>query len=217
MKRLAYFACVCTLICGSASAGFIQADTAVASTEFSGHFRATNTIDGSGLSSLSATATHATYVRGNHWTTAANDTGNVLNAWIEWGFNTAQNLDKIHIWNHRSNNIAANDGYEPILFDLLVKDASNNVLLSWDNVALAPDTNLAQTFNFGSTLVGVKSVRFDVEQIQSTGDRRYTGLAEVGFNSGMNAVPEPATLAMWGLAGGIGLVIARRRRKGITA
>jgi len=49
----------------------------------------------------------------------------------------------------------------------------------------------------------------------------YSHMANIGdtamrlYGDSFTAVPEPASIAMWGLAGGLGLVVARRRRKSI--
>ena len=163
-----------------ADGSFIQPDTAVASSQYSRSYQATNTIDGSGLSDplLGSNAIHDPYSYDNHWTSARGTAPR--DQLIDWGFNTPQNLDEIYIWNHQSNpGIADNPGYEVTLFDLTLFDAADNILLTLDDVALQPDTNAAQTFSFGQTVANVSRVRFEIEDVQSS--TTYTGLAEVGF------------------------------------
>jgi len=160
-------------------AATLSADTATASSEATASYVAENTINGSGLSSANdPSATHADYFPGNHWTS---NSISPLDQYIDWGFNTTQTLGGIYIWNHGSNGgIAANSGYEPTLFDLTLYDDGDNIIESFDDVALAPDTNISQAFAFSSLITGVTRVRFDVEAVQSTPN--FTGLAEVLFD-----------------------------------
>lgn len=191
------------------ASSIVTPDTATASSDFGStlSYAAINTINGSGLTApITPSLAHANYAAGNHWTT---DGSSPLDEWIEWGFNTPQTLGTIYIWNHRSNNIAANPGYEPILFDLTLFDASNNVLLFLNNVALLPDVATAQAITFALT-GNVSRVRFDVEQTQSS--TTYTGLAEVRFDSTVvSTVPEPSTISL--LGSGLGLAFLLRRKK----
>lgn len=206
---LKLFGCAAFLMATSLQAAMITPDTATASSDFGTtlNFAAINTINGSGLTGpITPASVHANYASGNHWTT---DGTGPLDEWIEWGFNAPQTLGTIYIWNHRSNAIAANPGYEPVLFDLTLFDSSNNVLLFLNDVALLPDVATAQTISFALT-GSVSRVRFDVEQTQSS--TTYTGLAEVRFDStGVSAVPEPSTLSL--LASGLGLAFLLRRKK----
>lgn len=192
------------MVAHSANAALISPDGATASSQHSGSYDPGNTIDGSGLpANFTAADAHADYAANNHWTAAS---GDLLNAWITWTFTTPQSLSAIVIWNHRSNNIAGNPGYEPTLFDLTILDSGNNTLLSWDDVALAPDTATGQTFSFGGTIAGISSVRFDVEAVQSS--TTWTGLAEVAFEP----VPVAPALPLL-LTGLAGLVALRARHK----
>ena len=196
----------------TARAEFIQPDTATASTEFTGIFdgRAIHTINGSGLpTNFTPADAHADYATANHWVTTG--AGAPTNEFIIWGFSTPAALNTIYLWNHRSTlPTAANAGYDVVLFDLTLFNASNEVLLALNDVALAPDLATAQAISFGGTISGVSSVRFDIEATQSSTD--YTGLAEVGFNR-VTVVPEPS--ATTALAGAVALVwvgLSRRRR-----
>jgi hypothetical protein len=71
----------------------------------------------------------------------------------------------------------------------MVYGCSSNVLLTLNDVALAPDTATGQTISFGAVISGVGSVRFDIEAVQSSPD--FTGLAEVAFNTAVAQVPVP--------------------------
>lgn len=196
-----------------ARAGFIQPDTATASSEFSAGFDglAVNTINGSGLPSVFGPSdAHASYVSGNHWTTNSGTTPTSQS--IDWGFTTPLALDTIYIWNHQSTVPPANNpGYDVTLFDLTVFDATNGVLLALTDIALAPDIATAQAFSLGEAISGVGRVRFNVKATQ--GSTTFTGLAEVGFNQ-VTAVPEPSSMALivLGLAAGSGHLVRSRRR-----
>ena len=201
------------VIPSTAYCGLVQPDTAVASTEFTAGFdgRAVHTIDGSGLpAGFGPTDAHAAYAGGNHWTTASGTTPTTQ--FITWGFATPQILDTIYIWNHQSTvPPATNAGYDVTLFDLTLVDATNTVLLTLNDVALAPDIATGQAFSFDGAIAGVSSVRFDVEAVQSS--PTFTGLAEVAFNA---VVPEPSSLALSsiGVAAGLAIMWRRRRRTG---
>jgi hypothetical protein len=192
-------ACALLALYATAHATVIQPDTAVASSVFSSSYAAINTINGSGLAGAVGTLpTHAAYsattpVGGNHWTTAAGT--NPLDAYITWGFTSAQTLDTIYLWNHQSNGgIANNSGYDVGNFALTFYNSSNAVIGTYSGT-LAFDSNAAQAFNFGA-LAGISSVRFDVNSVQSS--TNYTGLAEVAFNTtsvNPNNTPDAASTA----------------------
>ncbi|WP_425404944.1 PEP-CTERM sorting domain-containing protein [Hwanghaeella sp.] len=200
------------VMCSSmmASAAVIQPDSVInVSSEFNASFAAENTINGSGLTSnpRDPSEAHANYAGGNHWTTAAGT--NPLDAFITWGFDSPTDLFGMYVWNHRSNIISANTGYEPTLFTLELFDGSNNSLLTLTNVSLLPDVATGQTIDFGGLVAGVSSIRFDVDAVQSSPD--FTGLAEVAFEtSPITAVPVPAALPLL-LTGLVGLSFLRRR------
>lgn len=216
MKRLILGAAAVALWVTQASAVTLSADTATASSEFSSGYLAVNTINGTGLSSNTAVGeAHADYAFGNHWTTAQGT--DPLDAWISWGFNSGQDVGGIYIWNHRSNVISSNGGYEPILFDLEIFDSSNASLALFDDVALGANTAFAQAFNFGQVFSDVTLITFRVEAVESSPS--YTGLAEVAFDTAAIAggtaltapVPLPGGMAM--LGGALGLVAVWRWRK----
>jgi hypothetical protein len=201
---------VLALIVGANSAvngDVVQPNSALASSEFSSSYAAENTINGSGMSTIfDETDTHQFYTAGNHWTTASSTLPE--DAWILWGFNSGQSLDGMFVWNHLSNNIASNPGYEPVLADLTLLDSSDNVLLFMDDVSLTPDTGgVAEFISFGFIVDNVSSVRFEVEAVQSSSD--FTGLAEVGFRTA--AIPEPSSTVVI-LAGCMALAGVNRRR-----
>jgi len=163
---------------------------------------------------------HANYAFGNHWTTATGT--DPLDASITWSFTSATTIAGLYIWNHLSNSIASNAGYDVTLFDLTFLDASNSILKAFDDVAMTPNTaGASEAFTLANPLSGVFGVRFDVEAVD--GSPNFTGLAEVLFSDAviagavelepapMSPVPLPAGLPL--LLAGLGaLGIARRIR-----
>lgn len=221
MRRHAIIAAF-SVLAASANAAVIKPDSVTASSEHLpslGYFDPVHTINGSGLTGAGTdiTQAHANYAWNNHWTSGQNKT---VGESITWSFNTAQTVGGIYIWNHRSNSISSNSGYEPVLFDLVVSGATGNVLLSFDDLDLAPDNAYAQLFGFGSAVSGVKSVKFTVGAIQLTSSP-WTGLAEVAFetnpvasakgNGDVSTVPIPPSLPLLGGAL-VALGLIRRRR-----
>lgn len=194
--------CALTLVAAPALAGvaLVQPDSATATSTFSGSYDIGNTIDGSGLpANFTLTDAHATYVQNNHWTTANGDT---IGESATFFFNTPQTFAAFHMWNHRSNGVAANPNYEVTLFDLILRDSASNTLLALTSVAALPDVAVAQTFTFAETS-NISSVQFIVRATANNNSSPYTGLAEVAFS-----VPAPGALATLSLAA----LAARRRR-----
>lgn len=204
-----------------ATAAILTPDTAVASSEFpSGNaaFAAVNTINGSGLTDFGGSNGHADYSAnpGNHWTT---DGSPVIGSFITWGFSSAVSLSAMYVWNHRSNIIANNSGYDVTLFDLVLRDAGGAALETLLGVALAPNTDLRQTVSFATTVDNVRSVTFTVRGTERL-TTPFTGLAEVRFEGTLTPPPPPPPptvplpAAGWMLLAGIGGLAALRRRRG---
>ncbi|MDY7004394.1 MAG: PEP-CTERM sorting domain-containing protein [Cyanobacteriota bacterium] len=156
---------------------------------------------------------HNPYASGNHWTNDRSTTP--TDQFIEWSFNTPEDLSAIYIWNHQSTTPPANhSGYDVTSFDLILIDASDNVLLNFDNLSLSPDSNMAQTFSFGGTVQDVSKVRFEIEAVQNS--TNFTGLAEVGFESvGVVSTPEPSTILGLVAISGLALGASKRNKNSI--
>ncbi len=60
--------------------------------------------------------------------------------------------------------------------------------------------------------------RDDNNQVTNTpGGTGFTAIAAGGFHSlALTSIPEPSTLAIWGILGGLGMIADRRRRKRVT-
>ncbi|MEM7754739.1 MAG: hypothetical protein AAF297_03785 [Planctomycetota bacterium] len=187
-------------IAGFAAGGIITPDSAVASSEFSGSYLIGNTIDGSGLSAGDvASATHANYIQGNHWTTRA---GEQVDATATFFFDDAQTVGQFLLWNHRSNVIAADPLYAVRTFDLELFDAAGDSLRLLRGLSAERDVDTAQVYTFG-LVDGVRSATITIRENHGSG--LYTGFAEARFSS----VPAPGALAGLGLCG---LFAAGRRR-----
>jgi len=185
---------------GSAAGGIITPISAEASSEFDGNYLIGNTINGSGLSAGDIeTATHGDYARGNHWTTRP---GQQVDATATFAFDGPQTVGQFLLWNHRSNNIAADSGYAVRVFDLEFFDAGDALIRTVAGLSAEKDVDTAQVYTFG-LVDGVSSVRVTIRENHGSG--LYTGFAEARFSS----VPGPGAAAWLGLAG---FVAARRRR-----
>jgi hypothetical protein len=201
----------------ASAASLISADTAIASSEFSSGYVAENTINGTGLSmGFDQNSLHDTYVFGNHWTTTssggAGQSGPV-DEFITWGFDTPVALSGMYIWNHLSNNIAANAGYEPVRFSLRGADAQDNEVFFFDDLPLLAQEELgqfgeSQLVGFGSLFDGISTITFTVLETQSS--TSFTGLAEVIFTDDVTVIPVPGAGVLL-LSGLLGLGLKRRR------
>ena len=85
-------------------------------------------------------------------------------------------------------------------FDVSIKDLSNNSTIF--------DLSIGDTM-FATGKVGIH----ELFQGASNEWKNFNFTNGDGFN----AVPEPSAIAMWGLAGAIGIVIARRRKRTVVA
>lgn len=190
----------------AASAGaqpveLFQPDSAVTGSSFSSAYAIENAINGSGLpAGFGPDDPHATYVQGNHWTTASGALA-AGDAWATFFFDAPVTVGTFFLWNHRSDGVAADPNYEVTLFDLVLRDAGGSVLAEFRGLDALPDTAVAQAYAF-APVGGVASVDFI---IRANAGSSYTGVAEVAFA----AVPAPGTLALLAT----GAVAARRRRR----
>lgn len=188
-----------------ATAQLIQPDSATASSEFSGAYLITNTINGSGLpAGFGPDAVHNTYLQNNHWTTRSGALQN-NNAFANFFFDDPTTIGTMYLWNHLSNGVAADPGYAVTLFDLRYYGAGDVVLFeSLDTVAnpVWPPDGKSQAFDFPMT-DGVVRVEFVIRA--NRGSPQYTGFAEIAFSP----IPAPGTAAVLGC---IGFAAARRRR-----
>lgn len=181
-------------------ANIITPTDAVASSEFSGSYLIANTINGSGLvGSDIAAATHSTYVQGNHWTTRP---GQHIGANATFFFGNVETVGQLLLWNHRSNNIAADPGYAVRTFDLEFFDENDVLIRSINGLSAEKDVDTAQVYTFG-LIDGVSSVKITIRE--NHGSSQYTGFGEIRFSS----IPTPGAAGVLALAG----VAAVRRRR----
>jgi hypothetical protein len=197
----------------SASAEIFQPDGATAGSEFSSLYDIGNTRDGSGLPPrFTIFSPHATYTTNNHWTTKAGAL-QAGTAWASFTFTSERTIGTFHMWNHRSNGIAADPGYAVTLFDLKMYDVAGVLLFELLNQAAAPNVLEAQSFCF-EPVDGVRRVDFIIRA--NNGSPNYTGLAEVAFDSlgrdtsfgdlncdtRVNGLDLAILLGSWGACGG---------------
>jgi hypothetical protein len=156
----------------------IRPTGATASSQFSGLYDIGNAIDGSGLPvNFGPGDAHATYAVNNHWTTAS---GPTVGRNATFTFTTAQTVNRFFMWNHRSDNIAANSWYGVTNFTLTLRDASGATLRVLENVPSATGLASAQAFCFPVT-EGVRSAVFVINATANNNAGPFTGLAEVAF------------------------------------
>lgn len=161
-------------------ADIIRADNATATSEFSSGYRVLNCINGSGLPSGFGPADgHATYVSGNHWTTAS---GRTIGESATFTFDTPRTIGGMYMWAHRSNGVANNPYYAVTRFDLVLRDAQGNVVGNFVNLTGIPGVTVAQDVPVDVT-PNVSSVQFIVRATNNNNVSPYTGLAEVLFES----------------------------------
>lgn len=180
---------------GAVSAALFQPDSATASSTFSSLYDISNTIDGSGLpANFAPNDLHADYVAHNHWTTAANQ---VPGATANYFFDSAVTIGTFHLWNHRSNVIAANAAYGVTLFDLILRDDDGNQLFGLLDQSAQTGVASAQSYGFAA-VAGVYQVDFIIKSNLrfdlGGASPNYTGLAEVAFSA---ASPVPLPAGMW--------------------
>jgi hypothetical protein len=197
---------ICSLTASMASGLFIRPDLIESvSSEFNANYVAENTLNGSGLPvGFLPSDSHADYAVQNHWTTVSSDP---TLAFIEWGFSVPTDLGTIYLWNHRSNVIAQNSGYDVVQFDLTLYDAANDVIATFLNLPLQPNIATGQAISLGTVYSNVSSVLFEVGAVENPASG-FTGLAEVAFDT--TVIPEPAHL---GLTVGLGALSVLYRRR----
>lgn len=162
--------------------------------------------DGSGLSSLSLTATHATATPGNSWV------GNVVTGTVDFDLNGSFSLAGMSVWNFNANNIFGTNGVQVLssLNGVTYTPVPGGPSAFAQGALFAPEG--PQQFTFGP--VNAAFVRFNIQSNFGFG-ATASGLSEVGFDAGpvANPVPAPAGLLL-GLTGlPIFGALARFRRK----
>lgn len=190
------------IVAGVAATGhaqLFQPDSATASSTFSGSYDIGNAIDGSGLpAGFGPADAHADYATHNHWTTQRDPATPVT---ADLFFDLPVTIGTLHLWNHRSNNIADDPFYGVRMFNLAFFDAGDALLGELTGLSAERDIAVAQSYLF-APVDGVSRVRFTITE--NHGSRLY-GFAEVAFE----AVPSPTGAAVLGLSG---LALSRRRR-----
>ena len=200
-RRVALAGLLALALTTSAPAGYITGVTA--STDM-GNFLSSNIaniVDGSGLSSLSLTATHAQAVPTNYW--AGNSFGQVT-----FDLHGSYTLAGMSVWNFNADNaegvqgVSVSTSKDGVTFTPL---AGGPTTFAQGALGAAPEP--PQQFTFGPVVADF--VRFD---ILSNYGFFVTGLSEVGFDGtpGTPAVPAPPTLLLGLVGAGC---VARLRRK----
>ena len=164
--------------------------------------------DGSGLSSLTLTATHDAASRSNSWV------GNVVTGTVDFDLNGLFSLAGMSVWNFNGNNLFGTNGVQVLssLNGVTYTPVPGGPSAFAQGASGVPEG--PQQFTFGP--VNAAFVRFNI-QSNFGGGATASGLSEVGFDAGpvANAVPAPAGLLL-GLTGlPIFGIVARLRRKAV--
>jgi len=159
-------------------------------------------VNGAGLTALSLSASHANGSTNNLWGGAG------TSSTITFNLHDSYVLTDLAVWNFNGSNTA---GVRDVQISTST-DGSNFAALVGGPTQFAIGNNnaaeLAQLFSFGP--VTASFVRFNISS--NYGFSGVTGLSEVGFGGTLasSAVPEPTTLALFGI--GTAGFAARRRR-----
>ena len=203
-RRVALAGLLALALTTPARAGYITGVTATTNMGTAGGDIA-HIVDGSGLSSLSLTATHATVTALNSWDSAVG----TLTGQVTFDLHGTFTLVGMSVWNFNGNNTVGVQGVG-------VSTSTDGVTftpLAGGPTTFAPGAMLApeppQQFTFGPVVADF--VRFDI--LSNYGANFTTGLSEVGFDGtpATAGVPAPPTLLL-GLVGAA--CVARLRRRG---
>lgn len=209
--KIALAAAVCAA--PASLGGVCRPDRATAESEYSSSYDIGNAIDGSGLpSGFIPGNSHGTYAVNNHWTTQAGALGQGRSN-ASFFFDNGTTIGAFHLWNHRSNGVAADPGYAVTLFDLILRDQAGEVIFQIIDVAALPNVLTAQTYSF-TTVPGVYRVDFRIKA--NNGSPNYTGVAEVGFDNGLTPCPADLDCDRAITTGDLVLMLARFGQAGLA-
>ncbi|WP_373540613.1 PEP-CTERM sorting domain-containing protein [Chamaesiphon sp.] len=189
----------------NAQAALINGVTASTNMTGSSGFEINNIANGSGLSSLSLTATHSQSSIANAWTSGLNpaSTGN-----FTFNLNGLYSLSGLSVWNWNNNTLVGVKGVNVLTSTdginfTVVGDAPTQFAAGED-----PGPESPERFSFAP--VSASYVRFNVLSNQGLG----IGLSEVQFDGSPSAtaVPEPLTIVgtLAGFGGGAALKLRLR-------
>ena len=203
-------ACVAVLVAsaGQVQAGIIAGVTATSSQGTHGSYSLPNLTNGVGLTpSISTTATHSVLPGEDKW---LSDVGGVVGNLI-FDLGGTYSLSDIAIWqfNHIDPN-ALQLGVKDFTLESSTNGISFTPLLGTTTLTIGSgNTNDAAQI---SALGDITASHVRLNYLNNYGNGTFTGLSEVQFV--VTAIPEPSTIAMFGIGAGVmGLVSIRRRRR----
>lgn len=202
MKRILKYALLTSFLATStAHAAYITGITATTSMGSVSTANISHITDGSGLSALSLSATHATATMANVWV------GNGTSGTVTFDLHGAYVLTDLALWNLNGDNtfgvknVQISTSMDGSVFSALVGGPTQFATAPF----AAPET--AQLFSLGPLTAAY--VRFNISS--NWGAPSWTGLSEVGFDGtpAASGIPEPTSLALFG----IGAVAFATRRQ----
>jgi hypothetical protein len=148
-----------------------------------------NTVNGTGLASLTLTATHAATIPANSWVSGGTLTGHII-----FDLGSAFPVDSFSFWNQNGGGpgVAGSTGIQGVAVSTSLDGISYAALAGGPTQFSQVAGTVAGPEIFNFSAVSARFFQFTVSS--NWGDSAETGFAEVGFNSAV--VPEPATLSL---------------------
>ena len=148
---------------------------------------------------LAAIPTHAVFANSNAWASASGR----LTGFLDFDLGSSRTISGVTLWNQGNNQSIQN-------FTILISNDS-----TFGSSTNAGTFNALQSLSPSSSVLGATVGQFARLIVNSNyGSTLTTTLGEIAFDTtdSVSPVPEPASIAMWGV-GALGMMFARRKRQ----